>query len=45
MFKNIGAYEKISCHRPNKLYDGFQNKVKWVNGSGKDMTKDMAEKG
>ena len=45
MFKNIGAYEKISCHRPNKLFDGFQNKVKWVNGSGKDMTKDVAEKG
>ena len=45
MFKNIGAYEKISCHRPNKLYEEFQNKVKWVNGSGKDMTKDVAENG
>ena len=45
MFKNIGAYEKISCHRPNKLDEGFQNKVKWVNGSGKDMTKDVAENG
>ncbi|WP_299416477.1 glycosyltransferase family 2 protein [uncultured Sulfitobacter sp.] len=45
MFKNIGAYEKISCHRPNKLDEAFQNKVKWVNGSGKDMTKDVAENG
>jgi glycosyl transferase family 2 len=45
MFKNIGAYEKISCHRPNKLRQGFQNKVHWVNGSGKDMTKEAAEKG
>jgi hypothetical protein len=45
MFKNIGAYEKISCHRPNKLDEKFQNKVKWVNGSGKDMTKDVAENG
>lgn len=45
MFKNIGAYEKISCHRPNKLEDGFKSKVKWVNGSGKDMTKEAAEKG
>ncbi|MEP1766477.1 MAG: glycosyltransferase family 2 protein [Sulfitobacter sp.] len=45
MFKNIGAYEKISCHRPNKLDDGFKKKVKWVNGSGQDMTKDVAENG
>ncbi|MGB0158545.1 MAG: glycosyltransferase family 2 protein [Thalassovita mediterranea] len=45
MFKNIGAYEKISCHRPNKLDDGFKTKVKWVNGSGKDMTREAAEKG
>ncbi len=45
MFKNIGAYEKISCHRPNKLDESFKNKVKWVNGSGKDMTKDVAENG
>ena len=45
MFKNIGAYEKISCHRPNKLDEAFENKVKWVNGSGKDMTKDVAKNG
>ncbi|MEP3440494.1 MAG: glycosyltransferase family 2 protein [Sulfitobacter sp.] len=45
MFKNIGAYEKISCHRPNKLDDAFVSKVKWVNGSGKDMTKDVATNG
>lgn len=38
MFRNIGAYEKISCHRPNKLAEGFEDKVKWVNGSGRDMT-------
>lgn len=45
MFKNIGAYEKISCHRPNKLFNAFKGKVKWVNSSGQDMTKDAAEKG
>lgn len=45
MFKNIGAYEKISCHRPNKLDDAFRDKVKWVNGSGRDMTKEAAENG
>ncbi len=45
MFKNIGAYEKISCHRPNKLDESFKKKVKWVNGSGEDMTKEAAESG
>ncbi|MEO0401715.1 MAG: glycosyltransferase family 2 protein [Pseudomonadota bacterium] len=45
MFKNIGAYEKISCHRPNKLDPKFSKKVRWVNGSGKDMTKEVAENG
>lgn len=45
MFRNIGAYEKISCHRPNKLDKAFKSKVKWVNGSGKDMTKEAAENG
>lgn len=45
MFKNIGAYEKISCHRPNKLSDDFKSTVKWVNGSGADMTNEVAENG
>ncbi|MGJ8545164.1 MAG: glycosyltransferase family 2 protein [Sulfitobacter sp.] len=45
MFKNIGAYAKISCHRPNKLDEAFKSKVKWVNGSGADMTGEVAENG
>lgn len=45
MFRNIGAYEKISCHRPNKLADGFEDKVKWVNGSGRDMTSEAIRNG
>lgn len=45
MFRNIGAYAKISCHRPNKLDEAFENKVKWVNGSGQDMTRDAAHNG
>ena len=45
MFKNIGAYRKISCHRPNGLQDGFEDKVRWVNGSGQDMTRDAAKNG
>ncbi|SEQ41302.1 glycosyltransferase family 2 protein [Thalassovita taeanensis] len=45
MFRNIGAYEKISCHRPNKLDEKFRKRVKWVNGSGQDMTKEAADNG
>ncbi|MFZ5961459.1 glycosyltransferase family 2 protein [Thalassococcus sp. BH17M4-6] len=45
MFRNIGAYEKISCHRPNKLDTAFEDKVKWVNGSGADMTHEVAKNG
>lgn len=45
MFKNIGAYGKISCHRPNKLDEKFSDVVKWVNGSGRDITKETAARG
>ena len=45
MVKNIGAYEKLSCHRPNKLREGFSDKVKWVNGSGQPMGGEVKEKG
>ncbi len=45
MFRNIGAYAKLSCHRPNKLAQPFEDKVKWVNGSGRDMTRDAAHNG
>ena len=45
MFRNIGAYEKISCHRPNKLDEAFKDKVKWVNGSGADMTHEAKDNG
>ncbi|WP_432816959.1 glycosyltransferase family 2 protein [Sulfitobacter sp. JB4-11] len=45
MFRNIGAYAKISCHRPNKLDPSFRKKVKWVNGSGQDMTRDAVNNG
>ncbi len=45
MMKNIGAYEKISCHRPNKLREGFEPKVQWVNGSGQVMGDEVKEKG
>ncbi|MEW9920210.1 glycosyltransferase family 2 protein [Marimonas sp. MJW-29] len=43
--RNIGAYRKISCHRPNGLNDGFDEKITWVNGSGKDITDARAKNG
>jgi Glycosyl transferase family 2 len=45
MFKNIGAYEKISCHRPNKLVEDKRGDVRWVNGSGRDMTGEAVDNG
>ncbi len=45
MFRNIGAYSKISCHRPNKLDPGQEGAVKWVNGSGRDMTAETLKNG
>lgn len=45
MVKNIGAYEKLSCHRPNKLIDGMEARVNWVNGSGKPMGDEVKKNG
>lgn len=45
MFRNIGAYQKMSCHRPNKLAEDKRDQVLWVNGSGQDMTKEAVENG
>lgn len=45
MFRNMGAYAKLSCHRPNKLDADLRDSVRWVNGSGQDMTREAAEKG
>lgn len=45
MFKNIGAYDKISCHRPNKLDPKKSDRVHWVNGSGQPMGDEVKEKG
>ena len=45
MFRNIGAYNKLSCHRPNKPDEAMLGQVKWVNGSGQDMTDEVALNG
>ncbi|GKY88582.1 glycosyltransferase family 2 protein [Sinisalibacter aestuarii] len=45
MTKNTGAYAKLSCHRPNQLRDSHEQAVKWVNGSGQEMTANYHKKG
>ena len=45
MFRNTGAYQKFSCHRPNKLQDEMREQVAWVNGSGRDMTREAIDNG
>lgn len=45
MTRNTGAYEKLSCHRPNKLREEHAPKVRWVNGSGQPMSEAYHEKG
>lgn len=45
LFRNLGAYGKLSCHRPNKLSEDAVNQVKWVNGSGQDMTQEAIKNG
>ncbi|WP_319824162.1 glycosyltransferase family 2 protein [Thalassovita sp.] len=45
MFRNTGAYGKLSCHRPNKLNGQMAAQVKWVNGSGQDMTGEALKNG
>ena len=37
LFRNIGAYDKMSCHRPNKLHEDKAGYVSWYNGSGRLM--------
>ncbi len=45
MSRNIGAYSKLSCHRPNHLHEDKAHTVKWVNGSGQPMTGEALHRG
>ncbi len=45
MTRNVGAYEKLSCHRPNKPTGASRMPVKWVNGSGQEMTPNYHKNG
>jgi hypothetical protein len=43
--RNVGAYAKLSCHRPNQLDDKHESSVLWANGSGKKMPDRYKTKG
>lgn len=43
--RNVGAYEKLSCHRPNHLASSHKPTVRWLNGNLQDHTKELADKG
>lgn len=43
LFRNNGAYARISAHRPNELDEMEAEGVKWVNGSGADVTPELIE--
>ncbi|MDF1855603.1 glycosyltransferase family 2 protein [Pseudooceanicola sp.] len=45
MFRNIGAYGKLSCHRPNKPAEDRLGDIAWVNGSGAPMGGDVVRNG
>lgn len=43
--RNVGAYDKLSCHRPNHLDAGLRDRVRWMNGSLQDHTAELRDKG
>ena len=45
LFRNDGAYAKLSCHRPNKPDPAAMDKLAWVNGSGRPMGRDVIRNG
>lgn len=43
--QNIGAYGKLSCHRPNRLRPEAEPNVHWVNGAGRPMPHSLRRRG
>lgn len=41
LFRNIGLFKKLGVHRPKGLNPQLWTQIKWVNGSGRPMPKDM----
>ena len=45
LYRNLGVYKKMSCHRPTHAVVEELDKVVWVNGSGQVMPQVIKEKG
>ena len=41
LFRNVGLFKKLGVHRPKGLKPQLWDQVRWVNGSGKAMPKEM----
>ncbi|MEQ9693006.1 glycosyltransferase family 2 protein [Shimia sp. SDUM112013] len=41
LFRNIGLFKKLGVHRPKGLNPQLWDEIRWVNGSGKPLPKDM----
>lgn len=45
LFRNIEIYKKLGVHRPKGLKPDLWGQVRWLNGSGKPMPKEMFRNG
>ena len=45
LFRNIDIYKKLGVHRPKGLKPDLWDQVRWLNGSGKRMPKEMYRNG
>ncbi|MEZ5797486.1 MAG: glycosyltransferase family 2 protein [Paracoccaceae bacterium] len=45
LFRNIDIYKKLGVHRPKGLKPDLWDQVRWLNGSGKPMPKEMFRNG
>lgn len=43
--RQIGAYDKLSCHRPTKPVPGRVEAARWVNGAGRPIGGPIAQRG
>ncbi len=45
LFRNIGIYRKLGVHRPKGLRPDLWDQIRWLNGSGRPMPKEMLRNG
>lgn len=45
LFRNIGIYKKLGVHRPKGLKPDLWPQIRWLNGSGQRMPKEMIRNG